>query len=172
MQAGDIVFVRGHGFVSSVIRWAQRRRYPEKYACWTHVAIVLNNDGTVAEALTRHGLVQRNIFRDWNPDTEYEIVSPFSTYDMRCTMVELLRQMLSEREAYDWFDILSVGLSLMTGCRITFGLASHQICSGAAAVVLIACGYPFFNPSRVPPAGVRMALDHSVFSLQPERKPA
>src|SRR5262249_25849934 len=81
----------------------------------------------------------------------------------RQQVVEFAKKSLHQK--YGWFTILSIGLSLLTGGKFTFGFDDQSICSGLVARSLERTNAIFNRtPSHIMPADLAM-----YFTVNPPR---
>jgi len=129
MRAGDIGFVSQHDFTAWWIRFAERRKYGKSTAAhYNHVFMVTDDLGTIIQADpsgVEYGHISAYRGQDFVLKTP-----PYGPGDAEIA-VQAMKSFVGEK--YGWLTIASVGLSLLTGTRLRFGLAGTEICSGAAA---------------------------------------
>lgn len=143
-QPGDIILTRDpKGFFSWLIRFGQRLRYrgdDKKYAWFNHVAVVVDTDGTLVEALSR-GIVQTNGGRYDEAWYAY-IDTDLSDYE-RARVAQYANRVAELNTKYGWMQIVAISLSLLTNSVVQFSVRGQNICSGFAAEALRAGGYWF-----------------------------
>jgi hypothetical protein len=162
---GDFVFTHGTSWTSRMIRFGERIRYwgpDEKFTRWNHVAIFINKDGDIIEALGG-GVQQRNI--SVYKQTEYHVVHLENVLDAnRDHEVEFARACLNDH--YGWLTIVSIALCLLTGSKIGFGVDGQEICSALVARCLERTGEIFpTDPWHMMPAD--LAKYFNIQSLDP-----
>lgn len=59
---GDFILTHGEQWTSKLIRFGQGLRIDKRYAWWNHAALILNEEGDIAEALS-NGVVRNHISR-------------------------------------------------------------------------------------------------------------
>ncbi|MGD1278721.1 MAG: hypothetical protein ABR964_16025 [Tepidisphaeraceae bacterium] len=153
-QPGDFILTHGNGFFSKLIRFGQAIRFRgknRKFAWWNHAALIVAEDGSLIEAL---GAGVRNTNISKYAPTEYHLVhlnpSLADRHD-REQMVHFARDCLGRK--YGWAIIISISLSLLTGCKFSFGFDGEFICSGLVARALERTSVIFLRePSHMMPA--------------------
>ena len=143
-EPGDFILTRGDYWSSKLIRFGQSLKFPPGFARYNHAALVLDSDGSIAEALGQ-GVVKRHV-SEYRPSNYYLVKIKASEED-REQIVRYAESVLRARYRYGWLTIVSVGLSLLTGSSLVFALASTAICSGFVADALVRAGYIFPKPS-------------------------
>jgi len=149
---GDFVLTHGKAWTSAVIRFGQRLRFwkrgDRRYTHWNHVAVFVDEEGQIVEALG-HGVRERNI-ADYQ-GTERHVVRLSASDEDREQMVAFACHSIDEE--YGYVSIASIGLSLLTGGKLIFGVAGQKICSSLVARTLERAGFVFtFEPSHAMPA--------------------
>jgi len=165
-QPGDFILTHGKAFFSRLIRFGQRlafRGKDRKYTWWNHAALIVSLNGDLIEALGA-GVERTNLSR-YVP-TEYHLVclgklaSPHDR-DQICAFAEW-----ALGEKYGVVTIMSIALSLLTGCRLKFGFDGQMICSGLVARALERSDAIFDrSPSHIMPADLA-----KYFSVKPPPK--
>ncbi len=61
-KGGDFLLTHGESRISRLIRFGQSLRFDKRYAWWNHAALILNERGDIAEALSK-GIVCNHISR-------------------------------------------------------------------------------------------------------------
>lgn len=132
-QAGDIGFVSQHDFTAWWIRFAQRRKYGKASpaARYNHVFMVIDDAGSIIQA-DPTGVELGHLSQYHGVD--FVIKRPAYGPGEAANAVAAMREQLGTH--YGWLTIASVGLMLLTGTRLRFGLAGTEICSGAAAYAM------------------------------------
>lgn len=162
MRPGDFVVTHGHSVVSRAIRFGQRLRCPKEFAAWNHAALVVSEDGEIAEALSE-GVERHHISRYERED--YYLARISASDEDRRQMMAFAESVLAFRGgrqgmAYAWLVIASIALNLLTGSRLVFGRSGTTICSGFVAEAMTRAGYIFRKPaSHVMPAELAMFCD-------------
>lgn len=132
-QAGDFILTHGSDWASKLIRFGQGLRFhgkDRKYTYWNHTAIIVDDHGTLIEALG-NGVCKTHISK-YKP-VEYHLVRLGTTADAtdRAEAVSFAEWSLGE--PYGWLTIVSIAIGLLTGGKFTFGYEGQAICSGLVA---------------------------------------
>jgi uncharacterized protein YycO len=132
-QAGDFILTHGNDLYGRLIRIGQALRFvggDRKYTYWNHAAIIVDEQGTLIEALG-NGVCKTNISK-YKP-VEYHLVRLGTTADDfdRVESVRFAQWSLGEK--YGWLTIVSIAIGLLTGGRFTIGYEGQVICSGLVA---------------------------------------
>lgn len=149
---GDFILVRGKSdFIDQFIEWGERFRFhgdSSKYAVYTHAALIENEQGGLIEALS-NGIVRSDISKYQR--TEYTLVNIGATREDRIQAVEFAQACLGEK--YGFMKFFSIGVSLLTGLKFSFGFDGEEVCSGLVARSLERTGAIFpHDPSHISPA--------------------
>ncbi|MDP9479522.1 MAG: hypothetical protein M3R38_28275 [Actinomycetota bacterium] len=143
-EPGDFLLTRGDYWSSKIIRLGQRLRYSKAHSYYNHAALVIDDQGGIAEALG-DGVVKSYISK--YQDSAYYLVKIEASEEDREQIVRYADSVLAARYWYGWLTIVSVGLSLLTGGSLVFARASTAICSGFVSDALVRAGYIFPKPS-------------------------
>jgi hypothetical protein len=148
LRTGYVVLTHGSHWTSRMIRFGQRLRFRgarRPYARWNHVALVLDADGNLGEALSE-GVVRTNLSK--YEGTDYHLV--------RFECVEIDREQIGafatavldapQRTKYGWVTIVSLFFTLAFGSTFVFGKIGTAICSGFASEALVRGGEIFPRP--------------------------
>lgn len=140
MKGGDLVFCWSNRPASIFIRTVT-------WGDFSHVALVLDEHGTVAEA-TASGILVRNI-SDWPDSVRYTVVSiPLSEED-REDVLRQARNIVDGGWSYDWATFFGVGVFWLTGGRLMVSSgAKAAICSAFCADCHHAGGH--YYPEKIP----------------------
>ncbi len=130
---GDFLLTHSAGLYGTLIRFGEAIRYwgaDKVYAHWSHAAIFVDGDGNIIEALSG-GVQKRNI--SVYLGTEYVVVHlPRTTSPQdRQEAVSFAEYCLDDN--YGWLTIVSIGMCLVTGAKLSFGVDGQQICSSLVA---------------------------------------
>lgn len=153
MRKGDFLLTHGTYLTSKLIRFGQRLRYDERYARWNHAALVIGEDGSIAEALSK-GVVKNNI-TDYRGKDYYLVRLQGVSDEDREQMMAFAHAVLhsEDRTEYGWLTIVSIIFTLLTTSRAVFGMVGTAICSGFVADALVRTGVIFDKPpSHMMPA--------------------
>jgi hypothetical protein len=143
-------------FVSRMIQIAQGLRYRGKrstFAHWNHAVWV--SEGCLIEALF-HGVTERAY--DKYRDVEFHVVHSNLNEVERAGADAFVRYEVDVHAGYGRLQIVSIGLSLLTGLKLSFGMPGTAICSGLVAAALAAPRWRE-DPSRVMPADLAAYAD-------------
>ena len=159
-QPGDFILTHGSTFASRLIRVGQHVRFcgrNRRYAWWSHAAVIASQDGQLIEAVG-HG-VRRTHISIYQP-TEYTLVrlGALASNDDRAQVVRFAEWCLGQR--YGWLTVFSIGLSLLTGAKLTFWYDGQSVCSGLVARALERTSAIFDrSPSHILPADLAKYFD-------------
>jgi hypothetical protein len=150
-EPGDFLLVASTTFRGRVIRWGQERRIhgeDRKYVKWTHAALIVDADGTLIEAVG-HGVREYSL-KNYEHE-EYLVVRIVADPDDRAEMVDFARAALNK--PYNRLATVSIGLSMLTGSKLTFFVDGQFVCSGLVARALERTGRIFDrDPANIAPA--------------------
>ena len=159
--AGDFILTHSSGVYGTLIRFGEKLRFTGQdkiFAHWSHAAIFIDDQGLIIEALGG-GVQKRNI--DVYRDTEYVVVHlpPNTSRTDREQTVAFAEYCLGE--SYGWLTIVSVALTLLSTCKIGFGVDGQQICSALVARCLERIGEIFKEnePWHLTPADLAKHFD-------------
>ena len=144
--------------VSKMIQWGQGLRFRgdrAKFAHWNHAVWVSSDE--LIEALG-HG-VTASPYESYR-DIEFHIVHSNLSQGERLSADAFVRFELREHARYGFVTIVSIGLSLLTSLKFTFGVPGTTICSGLVAAALAAPQWRE-DPSHVMPADLAEYADIS-----------
>jgi uncharacterized protein YycO len=152
-RPGDFILTHGASFFSYLIRFGQGLRFwgaDRKFTWWNHAAMIVSSTGDLVEALGAG--VSRSHLDKYAP-TEFHLVSieGITNEHDREQAVRFAEWCVGM--PYDWVNIVSIALSLITGGKFTFGFDGHAICSGLVARALERTNAIFNRtPSHIMPA--------------------
>ena len=150
---GDFVLVAGTHVNSGVIRFGQRLRIrgdDRRYVKWTHAALIVGRDGALIEAV---GKGVRRSHLDHYRDHEYVVVHIHTSEEDRDEVVRFAEWALAQKARYSRLQTVSMGLSMLTGSKLTFFIDGRFVCSGLVARALERTGSIFDrDPAHVAPA--------------------
>lgn len=149
LRGGYFIVTHGTHVMSRLIRFGQSLRFRgerRKFAHWNHVALVLDEQGTLGEALSA-GVVQTNISKYHGSD--YFVVQVECSDEDREQVLAFARAVLTapSRTSYGWSTIASLAFSQLTGSRLVFGKIGTAICSGFVSEALVRTGVIFPRPA-------------------------
>lgn len=133
LQCGDLVLTHGDYFFSKMIRFGQKLRYPAQYASWNHAALVLNEQGELAEALGK-GVIRTHISK--YRDKEYTVVHTNVHPHDQQQVLTFAENVLAARYRYGWRTIVSLFFTLAIGWDRATARVGTAICSGFYADAL------------------------------------
>jgi len=132
---GDFLLIRGHWWISTVIHCGQRFRFSRaedrQYAYWSHVALVTNLQGRLVEANDK-GVVARHI--EQYRALEYHYVHIPATGPQRRDAARFAESCVGE--PYARLGFVALGMSVLTGGRISLGDRGQQLCGALVARAL------------------------------------
>jgi hypothetical protein len=151
-KPGDVGLSRSKGWLETAISICEKRKYSalvpyvpaaEHPAYWTHAFLVIDSGGRILEAQAQ-GIEQNFIHPNYDR-IDYLIIRPPYQSDMqRSNALNEMMHMYAQKTRYNYLEIFSEMLALLTGTKLRFGLAGTEICSGAVSHALelggIECG--------------------------------
>lgn len=145
---GDFILTHGTAFYSGLIRLGQRIRYgsDSPFAYYNHAAMIVDEWGTLVEALG-DGVSATHI--DKYAPAEYHLFSIRSVVDDRRDRERIMafaKSCIGQR--YDWMDIASISISLLTGSKLSIQTEGHMICSGLVSRALERSAAIFPRPTN------------------------
>lgn len=150
---GDFVLVAGKQFNSRLIRFGQKLRIhgvDRKYVRWTHAALIVDADGALIEAV---GAGVRRWHLDRYRDADYVVVRVETSDENRDEVVRFAEWALRNKARYNRLSTVSIGLSMLTGSKLTFFIDGQFVCSGLVACALERTGIIFDrDPAHIAPA--------------------
>jgi uncharacterized protein YycO len=134
-QPGDFILTHGDAFYSKLIRVGEWMRYHDpRWTKYNHAAMIVSTGGDLVEALG-NGVVRTNISK--YRLNEYQIIDVSSVAPTINDRMRVVRFAIScIGQPYDWTDILSVSISLLTNAKLCIETEGHMICSGLVARAL------------------------------------
>ena len=142
--------------VSRMIQIGQGLRYRgdrSVFAHWNHAVWV--SEGCLIEALA-HGVTESPY--DKYRDVEFHVVHSNLNEVERSDADAFVRYELGVHAGYGKVQVVSIGLSLLTGLKFSFGMPGTAICSGLVAAALAAPQWRE-DPSHVMPADLAAYAD-------------
>jgi uncharacterized protein YycO len=156
---GDFLLTHGNSWTSKLIRFGQTLRYTgadRVYTRWNHAAIFVAENGDIVEALGS-GVQRRNVAV--YKDTEYHVVRLQNVLDIN-RQHEAAFALACLNDNYGFFTILSIGLSLLSGSKLGFGVDGQEVCSALVARCLERTGEIFQqDPWHMTPADLAKHYD-------------
>lgn len=145
----QLLFVQGTSWEDHIIRWGQSFRSPQ-YKDFTHVAILF--DGQLYESGGRHGV--RTAPKDAYAAFKTETIPYACDTDEEVAAKAFAASCLGR--SYDWVEIASIGISLLTGCALNLTSQRTLICSEYVGRILEHAGMVLArDPSNTSPAQLR-----------------
>ena len=146
-ERGDFVLVAGTHFNSGLIRFGQKLRIhgdDRRHLKWTHAALIVDRDGSLIEAV---GTGVRRWHLDHYRDDDYVVVRIHTSEENRDEVVRFAEWALDRQSSYSRLSTVSIGLSMLTGSRLTFFIDGQFVCSGLVARALERTGSIFDRDS-------------------------
>jgi uncharacterized protein YycO len=131
---GDLVLVRGGGYVDGVIRLGERLPAAGQYAFVNHAAITLADDQLSEQEAKGNKVVPLAKYQA----VDYVVVQFQIGNEQRSAVVDLAKA--CSRDQYGWPSIVGITFDIITGARLSIGVGSRMICSTMAAYCLVAGG--------------------------------
>lgn len=145
-QVGDILLtgVASQRFVSRAIKFGSwLRRYDASYRRFSHAALVISDDGTIAEALSR-GVVQRNLSH-YEPANYVLVRVNVEPHDQRQVM-KFAESVIAARTRYGFITIFGLAIFCLSGAQLSIQQAGTAICSGFVSDALTRAGHVWPRP--------------------------
>ena len=145
-HVGDFLLtgVTAQGIVSWAIKagsWF--RRYEAPYRRFSHAALVVGDDGTLAEALSRG--VQRSPLSKYKPADYVLIRAGVAKYD-QAQVLRFVESVLEARTRYGFATMFGLGVYCLSGAQLCIQLSGTAICSGFVSDALTRAGYVWPRP--------------------------
>lgn len=159
-DAGDFILVKGKGFKAWLIRFGQKMRIrgaDRRYVDWMHAALIVDRSGTLIEAV---GTGVRTSSLAKYAGREYEIFRIKASGEDRRQVVNFARWAEKHHSSYGPLTIVSIALTLLTGCKLVFFIDGQFVCSGLVACALERVGIIFNRSARhITPADLAKYFD-------------
>jgi len=145
-QVGDVLLtgVRSQGVFSWAIKigsWL--RRYDAPYRRFSHAVLVISDDGSIAEALSR-GVVRGHLSK--YEAANYVLVRVnVEPHDQR-QVLEFAESVLAARTRYGFATIFGLALFCLSGAQLCIQQAGTAICSGFVSDALTRAGHVWPRP--------------------------
>lgn len=145
-QPGDFLLtgVKAQGIVSWAIKTgAWLRRYEKPYRRFSHTALVIDADGTLAEAVAK-GVVRTPLAHYDSAD--YVLVRTRVDAHDQAQILEFAESVLAARTKYGFPTFAGLALYCVTGASLCIQSAGTAICSGFVSDALTRAGYIWPRP--------------------------
>lgn len=124
MKAGDVVLVRGTGFIAAAIKWFTHSKY-------SHAALALNADFLI-EAQGMEGIQIVPVTKYKN---EYDVYTYPSLSDIeRSRVVSTAFSIRSQHYGYDYWDIVRLAIRSLFHWELPYTEKKRTICSQFVAL--------------------------------------
>jgi hypothetical protein len=146
LRVGDFLLtgLKAQGIVSWAIKLgALLRGYPRPFRRFSHAALVIASDGTLAEALAQ-GVVRSPISK-YAP-ADYAIVRTGVDEHDAHELLAFADAVLAARTRYGFATFVGLGLYCLTGAQVCIQQAGTAICSGFVSDALTRAGYVWPRP--------------------------
>lgn len=133
-EPGDFLLTHGDSWTSRLIRIGQAIRFhgrSARFTYWNHVALFVDDQGTIVEAIGS-GVVKRSVHV--YDRAERTIVRIDASTEDRFEAARFATKCVGAR--YGKLTIISIGLTLLTGTKLSFGIEGQYICSGLVSRAL------------------------------------
>lgn len=148
IMPGDFILTTKDSFFHRLIAIGQSFRFPKQYAKYTHCALVVDKQGSLIEA-DSEGILHRSLGDYLSKDYVYIHIK--ASPEDRAEAVAFANSCI--QNPYGWFTALSIGLSMLTGLKFSFGFQGQEVCSGLIARSLERTQFiPPTDASHIPPA--------------------
>ena len=130
---GDFVLTHGGSAFSKLIRFGQSLRIhgeDRKYIYWSHAVLVASDTGDLIEA-NKPGVISSHV-RDYR-DVPYVVVHTGASDADRVEVVAFARWCLDHHTEIGRLNFFSLGLSMLTGSKLSFFVDGETTCSGLVA---------------------------------------
>lgn len=138
-EAGDFILTRARYWSSwlvTIAQWLLLRGGIRRYSYWNHVAVFLDREGYIVEAIGTRVIIQ-HISK--YQQTDYSIVHIDASDEMRKKIVQFATSRIGELQIP--FAPLRLALAVLTGRPRLFRVDSNYVGSGLVINSLIACQY-------------------------------
>jgi hypothetical protein len=161
LRVGDFLLtgVKQQGLVSRAIKFgALLRGYDLSYRRFSHAALVIDTDGTLAEALS-HGVCRNPISK--YDEANYRVVHTHVDEHDQAQVLAFADSVLRAREnGYGYPTIAGLALYCATGAQLCIQRAGTAICSGFVCDALTRAGFIWDRPPfAMMPADLAQAFD-------------
>jgi hypothetical protein len=146
LRVGDILLtgVTSRRFVSRAIKFgAWLRRFDAKERQFSHAALIIGEDGDLAEALG-DGVKQTHIAK-YAPADYVVIHTDVDEHDQQ-QVSDFAHSVLREKTKYDRLEILGLAIYCLTGAQLCIQKAGTAICSGFVSDALTRSSFIWPRP--------------------------
>lgn len=146
MQPGDVLLTgrKAQGIVSLAIKLGQRLRgYTPAERQYSHAALVLDTDGTIAEAQAK-GVVYDHASK--YAEGDYTVVSTGVDEHDRAQVLAFAHAVVAARTRYGFVTFAGLALYCLTGGTVFVERSGTAICSGFVADALTRAGVIWPKP--------------------------
>jgi hypothetical protein len=129
-HVGDFLLtgLKAQGVVSWAIKTGSwLRRYPAPYRRFSHSALVIGEDGTIAEALA-NGVKQGNLTK-YAPNDYVLVRTGVDPHD-QAQVLAFANSVLEAKTHYGYLTFLGLALYCLTGAQLCIQESGTAICSG------------------------------------------
>jgi hypothetical protein len=159
---GDVVLTgrRGQGILTRAIELGERLRYGFRspYTAYSHAALVIHADGTIAESQARG--VQVDHISKYPPEDITVFPTGADLFERdQAQILNYVDSVLTHRNRYGVATVLGLALYCATGTGLCIQRAGSAICSGFVCDALTRAGYVWPRPPfAMLPADIAAAL--------------
>jgi hypothetical protein len=143
---GDFLLtgVKAQGLVSWAIKTGSwLRRYEKPYRRFSHTALIIGDDGEIAEAVA-HGVLRANVSKYHEDD--YVLVRTGVDDHDRMQILAFADSVLRYRTRYGFWTFAGLALYCVTGAQVCVQKAGTAICSGFVSDALTRAGFIWARP--------------------------
>lgn len=143
---GDFILtgLKAQGLVSLAIKLGSRiRGYDKAYRRFSHTALVIDQQGTIAEAVSK-GVVYSHISRFHEAD--YVVVHTVVDVHDQEQIVAFVDSVVQSKTKYGFGTFVGLGLYCLTGGQWCIQKAGTAICSGLVSDALTRAGHIWERP--------------------------
>ena len=145
-RVGDFLLagIKEQGIVSWAIKFGSwLRRYEAPFRRFSHVSLVISEDGTLAQA--RAGGVELSTLERYEADDYMLVRTGVDDHD-RDQVLAFARSVLEARTKYGFATIFGLVIYCFTGAQLCIQQAGTAICSGLVCDALTRAGYIWPRP--------------------------
>jgi hypothetical protein len=145
-RVGDFLLtgVKAQGLVSWAIKTGSwLRRYERPYRRFSHTALVIGDDGEIAEAVAK-GVLPANISK--YEEDDYVLVRTGVDPHDRSQLLAFAESVMAARTGYGFVTFFGLAIYCLTGAQICLQSAGTAICSGFVSDALTRAGFIWARP--------------------------